>query len=98
MTIAQSDREERVEMGKDAQQESFDKLKEALTSTPVLRMPTDEGKYRVEADSSDFAIGAVYHKNKKENGGLLHTCPSLSIQLKGTTTFMTRSCWLLLEP
>ena len=48
-----------------AQQESFDKLKEALTSTPVLRMPTDEGKYRVEADSSDFATGAVLSQEQE---------------------------------
>ena len=69
-----------------------------MTSTPVLRMPTDEGKYQVEADSSDFATGAVLSQEQEGKCGLLHTCLSLSIQLKGTTTFMTRSCWLLLEP
>ena len=42
-----------------SQQESFEKLKQALTSAPVLRMPTDEGKYHIEVDSSDFATGAV---------------------------------------
>ena len=31
----------------------------ALTSAPILCMPTDDGPYRVEADSSDYATGVV---------------------------------------
>lgn len=41
------------------QQEAFEALKRVITEAPVLRMPNDEGQYRVEADSSDFATGAV---------------------------------------
>jgi len=42
-----------------ATQQAFDKLKEALTSPPILAMPTDEGDYILDTDASDTAIGAV---------------------------------------
>jgi hypothetical protein len=38
---------------------AFRKLKEAITSTPVLTTPADNRPFRIEADSSDFATGAV---------------------------------------
>lgn len=38
---------------------AFMELKAAVTSAPVLALPTDVGAYRVECDSSDFATGAV---------------------------------------
>jgi hypothetical protein len=34
-------------------------LKDAITSTPVLASPHDTAPFHVEADSSDFATGAV---------------------------------------
>ena len=40
-------------------QESFDVLKEAITSAPVLSMPTDEDGFILDTDASDLAIGAV---------------------------------------
>jgi transposase InsO family protein len=42
-----------------AQQEAFDRLKSAITSTPILVLPADDEPFRIEADSSDFATGAV---------------------------------------
>ena len=42
-----------------AQQQAFDALKDKITSAPVLAMPRDDGQYRVEADASDYAVGAV---------------------------------------
>ncbi len=47
------------------QQESFEALKTILTSTPILRMPTDSDPYRLEADSSDYAIGAVLSQEQE---------------------------------
>src|SRR6201995_4756021 len=40
-------------------QKAFDSLKLAMTSAPVLLIPNPLQPYRVEADSSDFATGAV---------------------------------------
>jgi hypothetical protein len=37
---------------------AFRQLIDAVTSEPVLHFPTDDGEWRVEADSSDFATGA----------------------------------------
>ncbi len=44
---------------KEEQQAAFEALKRAITEAPVLRMPRDEGQYKVEADASNFATGAV---------------------------------------
>ena len=41
------------------QQESFDKLKEALTSPPVLAMPDFSKPFTVECDASEYALGGI---------------------------------------
>ena len=38
--------------------EAFKKLKEALTSAPILSYPRDEGNFILDTDASDLAIGA----------------------------------------
>ncbi|GJP42436.1 hypothetical protein CLOM_g1994, partial [Closterium sp. NIES-68] len=40
-------------------QEAMEKLKQALTSAPVLILPDPERNYVIEADASDQAVGAV---------------------------------------
>ena len=40
-------------------QRSFDELKAALTSPPVLAMPTPDGVFTLDTDASDLAIGGV---------------------------------------
>ena len=43
-----------------AQQESFDQLKTALTTTPILVLPNlEQPYYIIETDASDIAVGAV---------------------------------------
>ena len=37
----------------------FEELKERITSQPVLSLPRKEGKFRVETDTSGYAIGGV---------------------------------------
>jgi hypothetical protein len=48
------------------QQTSFDSLVTALTSQPVLALPRAKGQFRLEADSSNYAVGAVLSQ-KQDN-------------------------------
>lgn len=41
------------------QQDAFDSLKKKITSSPVLIFPDETKPYKIEADSSDYASGAV---------------------------------------
>ena len=55
------------------EQASFNKLKELITSAPVLVFPNDSLPYRIEADSSNAATGAVLSQQTlPENGGKWH--------------------------
>ena len=65
----------------DDQQKAFEALKMAITTAPVLRMPLDDGKYKVEADSSDYATGAVL---SQEQDGRWHPIAFLSRSLSDT--------------
>jgi len=47
----------------------FQQLKHALTSAPILVTPCDEGKYVLDTDASDTALGAVL---QQEQNGKLH--------------------------
>ena len=40
-------------------QDAFNRLKERLTSAPVLGMPTNEGTYCLDCDASDVGLGTV---------------------------------------
>jgi len=40
-------------------QEAFEKLKEKITSQPVLSLPKRKGKFRVKTDTSGHTIGGV---------------------------------------
>ncbi len=48
-----------------AQQEAFEQLKKQLAEDVVLAIPTNEGKFRVEADASEGAIGAVLSQEQE---------------------------------
>jgi RNase H-like domain found in reverse transcriptase len=47
-------------------QRSFDALKVAMTTAPILAMPTDCDDYTLDTDASDLAIGAVL--SQKQDG------------------------------
>ena len=49
-----------------AAQESFERLKEALTTPPILAMPDDEGEFCLDTDASEKSIGAVL--SQRQNG------------------------------
>ena len=44
------------------------RFKKLVTSTPVLTTPADDQPFRIEADSSDFATGAVLSQLSAEDG------------------------------
>ena len=48
---------------------AFQQLQHALTSTPILVAPCDEGQYVLDTDASDTALGAVL---QQEQNGKLH--------------------------
>ncbi|CAM9001199.1 unnamed protein product [Rhodiola kirilowii] len=43
----------------DSCRESFDELKQALTSTPIIRAPDWDQSFEIMCDASDYAVGAV---------------------------------------
>jgi hypothetical protein len=40
-------------------QEAFDKLKTLITTAPVLSIPNNHDKFKLEADASEYALGAI---------------------------------------
>ena len=49
---------------KEEHQKLFEELKKKITSQPVLSLPRKEGKFRVEIDTSGYAIGRVLSKKQ----------------------------------
>ena len=50
------------------EQMAFDNLRDKIVSTLILTLPDNSRPYRVEADSSDFATGAVLSQQCTEDG------------------------------
>ena len=46
------------------QDEAFNRLKERLTTAPILGMPRDEGTYYLDTDASDCGLGAVLSQDQ----------------------------------
>ena len=49
------------------EQDTFNRLKELVTSVPVLALPDNKRPYRVEADGSGVATGAVLSQLSPED-------------------------------
>ena len=50
---------------KEEHQRTFEELKEKITSQPVLALPRREGKFRIETDASEHAIGGVLSQEQE---------------------------------
>jgi len=50
-----------------AEQSAFDRLKQSVTAAPVLISPDSTRPFRIEADSSDFATGAILSQVSAED-------------------------------
>lgn len=48
-----------------AQNQAFQQLKKQMAEDVVLAIPTEKGKFKVEADSSDGAIGAILSQQQE---------------------------------
>lgn len=48
------------------QQEAFETLKEKMMSAPCLVIPNDTGKFRLEADASNSAVGSVLSQEQDD--------------------------------
>jgi len=68
----------------DSQENSFNLLKNAFCSAPVLIIPDPSKPFIVETDASNFAIGAVLSQCDEENR--LHPCAFMSKGLKDAET------------
>ena len=62
------------------EQSAFDILKGLVTSAPILTSPDNSRPFRIEADSSDFATGAVLSQ-ESTNDGKWHPVAFLSKSL-----------------
>jgi len=51
----------------EAQQKAFDKLKQVLSTKPVLAAPDLDKEFRVEADASNYATGGVLSMKYSDN-------------------------------
>jgi len=77
------------------EQEAFNALKKAITSTPILTFPSQSSCFHLKCDTSNFATGAVLSRCKQ----MACTSQSPSCQrdslMQSTTTRSTiRRCWL----
>jgi len=49
------------------EQSAFNSLKEQITTAPILTLPDNSRPFRIEADSSDFATGAILSQQSPED-------------------------------
>jgi hypothetical protein len=74
-----------------AEQLVFDKIKNHITSSPILHFTDDSKVFRIEADSSDFATGSVLSQQSSDDLKW-HLIAFYSMQLSETTKFMIKRC------
>jgi len=80
--------------GGEAEKSAFGGHSDSCISAPILVFPDETRPFRVEADSSDFATGAVLTTSPEDDKWhpVAYYSKSLSAW-SGTTRSMTRKCW-----
>jgi hypothetical protein len=80
------------------QEDSFMKLKELVTSAPVLVLPNDNLPFRLEADGSGITTGVVLsQQNLNNNAWHPITFLSKALNRRKIMRSMTLRCWLSSE-
>src|SRR5260221_4058830 len=65
-----------------AEQQAFDMLKSAITSTPTLAFPSKSGPFCLECDASNFTMGAILSQQQED--GLFHPIGFMSKSFSNT--------------
>src|SRR5258708_21757216 len=65
-----------------AEQQAFDALKNAITSTPTLAFPSKSSLFHLECDASNFTTGAVLLQQQED--GLFHPIGFMSKSFSDT--------------
>jgi hypothetical protein len=73
------------------QQKAFEEIKTVIISEPVLVLPRDEGKFKVETDASNFGIGAILSQQQNSFWHLIPFMSKNSPKQKGITKFTTKN-------
>ena len=63
-------RKESNRSGGEAEQKAFEKLREQICKEPVLIQPDQKKQFKVEVDTSNYAIGAILMQWDEKN--ILH--------------------------
>jgi hypothetical protein len=72
-------------------QETFDRLKAALTSAPILALPKDEGTYLLDCDACDVGIGAVL--SQRIDGEERVIAYGSRLLSNAEKNYCVRNCW-----
>jgi len=65
-----------------AEQQAFDMLKSAVTSTPMLAFPSKSSPFHLECNASNFATGAILSQQQED--GLFHPIGFMSKSFSDT--------------
>src|SRR5260221_13079051 len=65
-----------------AEQQAFDVLKNAITSAPMLALPSGSSLFCLECDASNFTMGAIL--SQQQDDGLFHLIGFMSKSFSDT--------------
>jgi hypothetical protein len=65
LNVLKGGKGEKVWKWESEEENAFEAIKKAITSEPVLTLPNEEGKFRVEVDASNVGTGAVLSQEQQ---------------------------------